>query len=134
MVDTGGSPGSLQVLVKRDLAALEACDQVNTSIEYATDDAAEVTKQFQMQLTYLRNGEDANAKARDHAGSLINDLSSTSSKKASSKGEAARREREKKLEELQQAKQEAEEAAEKARQMEEDLEALDLNDGIQSLK
>ena len=53
---------------------------------------------------------------------------------ASSKGEAARREREKKLEELQQEKQEAEEAAEKAHQMEEDLEALDLNDDIKSLK
>ena len=87
-----------------------------------------------MQLTYLRNVEDAKAKARDHAGSLIDDLSSTTSKAASSKGEAARREREKKLEDLQQAKQEAEETAEKARQMEQDLEALDLNDDIQSLK
>ena len=80
MVDTGGSPGSLQVLVKHALAALEACDQVNTSIADATDDAGEVKKQFQMQLTYLRNVEDAKAKARDHTGSLIDDLSSTTSK------------------------------------------------------
>ena len=80
VVDTGGSPGSLQVLVKHALAALEACDQVNTSIADATDDAGEVKKQFQMQLTYLRNVEDAKAKARDHTGSLIDDLSSTTSK------------------------------------------------------
>ena len=80
VVDTGGSPGSLQVLVKHALAALEACDQVNTSIADATDDAGEVKKQFQMQLTYLRNVEDAKAKSRDHTGSPIDDLSSTTSK------------------------------------------------------